>query len=77
MRTARARFASGVPEPLLRLDLDEGQEVVPSIEGGPPMDRAGQGMRAAAIVWKGTHDPEKVKRDIYEARLTASRASLK
>ncbi len=68
MRTVRVRFANGAPEPLERLDLHEGQEVVLSADGGPPMDRAGRGMRAVVDAWKGIRDPEKLKLVIYAAQ---------
>ena len=73
MRTVTVRFANGVLEPLEALDLDEGQEVTVSIDDGLPPSRPGRGMRAAAGAWKGTHDPDKLKRDIYAARLMTSR----
>ena len=72
MHTVRARYANGVLEPLETLDLDEGQEVTVSIEDRTP-SRPGRGMRAAAGAWKGTHDPERLKREIYAARRLTSR----
>ena len=73
MHTVRARFANGVLEPLEALDLDEGQEVTVSIDDQTLPSRQGRGMRAAAGAWKGTHDPERLKREIYAARLMTSR----
>ena len=73
MRTVTVRFANGVLEPLEALDLDEGQEVTVSIDERTPPSRRERGMRAAAGAWKGTHDPDKSKRDIYAARLMTSR----
>ena len=73
MRTVTVRFANGVLEPLEALALDEGQEVTVSIDDGLPPSRPGRGMRAAAGAWKGTHDPDKLKRDIYAARHMTSR----
>lgn len=72
MHTVRATYANGVLEPLETLDLDEGQEVTVSIDERTP-SRPGRGMRAAAGAWKGTHDPERLKREIRSARPTASR----
>lgn len=73
MQTVKARFANGVLEPLDALDLEEGQEVVVSVAAQHPVGHTGRGMRAAAGAWKGTHDPEKLKRVIYAARLMTSR----
>ncbi len=73
MRTVRARFANGVLKPLEGLDRDEGQEITVSIDDGTSHRRRGRGMRAAAGAWKGAHDPERLKREIYAARLMTSR----
>lgn len=73
MHTVRAKFANGVLEPLEALDLDEGQEVTVSIDDRTSPKRPRQGMRAAAGAWKVTHDPERLKREIYSARLMTSR----
>ena len=72
MPTVGARFANGVLEPLETLDLDEGQEVTVSIDERTS-SRPGRGMRAAAGAWKGTHDPERLKREIDAARRLTSR----
>ena len=73
----RARFSQGVLRPLEPLDLEEGVEVTVSIEDGPSPDRTIRALRATAGAWKGRHDPEELKRVIYEARLTGSREGLK
>ena len=73
MHTVRAKFANGVLEPLEALDLDEGQEVTVSIDDRASPKHSRRGMRAAAGAWKGTHDPERLKREIYAARLMTSR----
>ncbi len=73
MHTVRARFANGVLEPLEALDLDEGQEVTVSIDDRTSPKHSRRGMRAAAGAWKGTHDPERLKREIYAARVWSRR----
>lgn len=73
VHTVRARFANGVLEPLEALDLDEGHEVTVSIDDRASPKRPPRGMRAAAGAWKGAHDPERLKRQIYAARLMTSR----
>ena len=69
MPTVRARFANGVLKPMESLDLEEGQEVMVSVDARPPRRRTGRGMRVAAGAWTGMHDPEKLKRDIYATQL--------
>ena len=62
MLTVKARFANGVLGPLGVLDLEEGQELMVSIDDRPPPCRVGRGTRAAAGMWKGAHHTERMKR---------------
>lgn len=73
LRTIRARFTDGALKPLEHLDLEEGAEVTVSIEDSLPSEEAIRALRATAGAWKGRHDPEELKRMLYEARLTGSR----
>ncbi len=73
----RARFSDGVLTPMEPLDLAEGEEVTVSIEDAPPPDRTIRALRATAGAWKGSHDPEELKRMLYEARVTGSREAPK
>ncbi len=69
----KARFSEGVLRPLERLDLEEGVDVVVSIEEIAPPGHVAEGLKASAGGWVGMHDPEELKRTIYEARRTGSR----
>lgn len=72
----KARYSKGAIMPLAPLDIEEGANLRISIEVEPPTargERSRQALRAAAGGWKGTHDPDELIRDIYEARLTGSR----
>ncbi len=69
----KAIFSNGTLTPLEPLDLEEGEEVMVSIEDIPSLDRKIEALREAAGGWKGSHDPEELKRMIYEARITGSR----
>ena len=69
----RARYSKGVLEPLEAIDLEEGAEVSLSIEETPSPKHDPEAMRAGAGGWVGQHDPEELKRTIYEARITGSR----
>ncbi|MCI0440078.1 MAG: DUF104 domain-containing protein [Chloroflexi bacterium] len=69
----RARYTNGVLEPLEELELEEGREVIISIEEVISPDEALKAFRRALGAWKGTHDPEELKRKIYEDRLIHTR----
>lgn len=64
-KTIKARYAHGVLEPLEPLELEEGKELVVTIEEPPSAeDRFEQ----AAGSWAGLIDAEEFLRDIYLAR---------
>ena len=72
----KARYSKGAIMPLEPLDIEEGASLRISIEVESRTARGERGLkalRAAAGGWKGTHDPDELIRDIYEARLTGSR----
>ena len=71
----RAKFSDGHIVPLERLDIDEGAELSVEIDvepRGSDEERMKRTMSAAGG-WKGHHDPEELKRTLYEARLSGSR----
>lgn len=72
-KTIKARFTKGVLEPLERLELKEGDDVAISISAPPKIEDALNALRSAAGAWKGTHDPEELKKHIYADRLVATR----
>ena len=55
------------------LDLEEGKEVVVSVEEITSEDGAVKSLKEAGGGWIGMHDPEQLKRMIYEARINGSR----
>ena len=69
----KARFSKGVLTPLEPLDLEEGKEVMVSIEDVPSTDHRLEALRASAGGWEGGRDPEELKRMLYEARVKGSR----
>ena len=73
LRTIRAKFTGGALKPLERLDLEEGMEVTVSIEDSLSSDEVIRALRATAGAWKGKHNPDELKRMLYEARLAGSR----
>ena len=72
----KARYSNGAIMLLEPLDIEEGANLRVSIEVESPAsraDRSRKALRAAAGGWKGSHDPDELIRDIYEARLAGSR----
>jgi len=74
--TIRARVKGGVLEPLEKLDLPEGEEVLITVVETPTSaDR--EAFERSFGGWKGTIDADKLKRDIYEDRLISTRPEPK
>lgn len=76
-RKIRARFSKGVIKPLEKLELKEGEEVNVTISTTPEIEDTLEALKATAGSWKGTHDPEELKRNIYSDRLIKSRPEPK
>ena len=77
VREIRARYTNGKIELLEETDLKEGEEVkviIPDRDKGKRMIDA---LRATAGAWKGTHDAEELKRNIYADRLSGNRPEPK
>ena len=71
----KAKFTNGHIVPLERLDIEEGADLSVDIDVEPHAsnhDRMKRTMSAAGG-WKGRHDPEELKRTLYEACLSGSR----
>jgi predicted DNA-binding antitoxin AbrB/MazE fold protein len=74
--TIRARVKGGVLEPLEKLDLPEGKEVLVTVVAVPARcDR--EAFRRSFGSWKGTIDADKLIRDIYADRLVSTRPEPK
>ena len=76
-REIRARFSKGKIEPLEELDLEEGAEVTIIIPDPATGKSVIEALRSTAGAWEGTHDPEELKRNIYENRLINTRPEPK
>ena len=66
----KAKFINGSIIPIERLDIEEGAELSVDIDIQPrrsDKERIKRTMSAAGG-WKGHHDPEALKRTLYEAR---------
>lgn len=71
--TIKARFSGGVLKPLENVELKEGEEVTVTIVALPAKTHA-DWLERTVGGWVGLVDAEKLKRDIYESRLLATRA---
>ena len=66
--------------PLEPLDIEERASLLVSVDVESRVSRAERGLkalRAAAGGWKGSHNPDELIRNIYEARLEGSRHTQK
>ena len=73
MRKIKAKYSEGVFVPQERLDLEEGKEVVVSVGEIVSPGSAVESLGASAGGWIGMHDPKKLKRKFYGARIAGSR----
>ena len=74
--TIRARVKGGVLEPMDKVDLPEGKEVLVTIIGVPARGNRDAFLRAFGR-WKGTIDAEALIRNIYADRLISNRPEPK
>ena len=70
--TIRVRIRGGMLEPLEKIDLPEGKEILVTILD-VPAERDFEAFRRAAGGWKGTIDAEALIRNIYADRLVSTR----
>jgi predicted DNA-binding antitoxin AbrB/MazE fold protein len=75
-KTIRARVRAGVLEPIDKIDLPEGKEVMVTIVGASGGSDAETFSRSAGG-WRGLVDAEELIRNIYEDRLTSTRPEPK
>jgi predicted DNA-binding antitoxin AbrB/MazE fold protein len=74
--TIRVRVKGGVLEPLEKLDLPEGKEVLVTIIGVSPQGNR-DAFRRAFGKWKGTIDADALIRNIYADRRISTRPEPK
>lgn len=69
-KTVKAKFTGGVLVPLETLDLNEGDEVLVTLDTKTvvPLEELTERSKAAAGGWAGSIDAEKLLRDIYTSR---------
>ena len=70
--TIRARVNRGILEPLEKIDLPEGKEVLITIVATSPAPDL-EAFRRSAGGWKGTVDADTLIRNIYSDRLILTR----
>ena len=71
--TIRAKFNHGVIKPLEKLEMEEGKEILVTVNEFNSENR----FLKAAGGWKGTLDCEKLIEDIYDDRLLKTRPEPK
>jgi predicted DNA-binding antitoxin AbrB/MazE fold protein len=84
IRTIKARFRDGFFEPLEKLEFEEGEIVSITVTPLTVTERITikenevlDALRMTAGAWKGSMDPEGLKRSIYSNRLLRSRPEPK
>lgn len=75
-KTIRARISKGVIEPLEKVDVAEGREVIVTIIE-TPLKPGEAAFKRSAGGWKGTLNAEKLIKDIYADRLVSTRKEPK
>ena len=64
----RARYTKGVIEPLEKLDLEEGEDIIISVRIISPKPEPKDGFEKAAGSWKGFVDTDQLLNDFRESR---------
>jgi predicted DNA-binding antitoxin AbrB/MazE fold protein len=79
IRTIKARFRDGFFEPLEKLEFEEGEIVSITVTERITIkeNEVLDALRMTAGAWKGSMDPEGLKRSIYSNRLLRSRPEPK
>ena len=73
-KTIKVKVKKGLLEPLEKLELEEGKEILVTLRELPQEDRFERAMGG----WKDTIDCEALLKDIYESRrLSAERPEVK
>ena len=76
IESVKARYSGGVIVPMEALDIEEGADLSITIDVKPPLsgEERIKLTKSAAGSWKGSRDPVELKRMIYKARISGSRA---
>src|SRR5207244_3323143 len=72
-KTIRARYREGKLEPLEPLGLEEGAEVMLTVDHPEPPPAVIDPITASAGAWKDLLDCEQFEKDVYESRLLQTR----
>lgn len=79
LRTIRATFKDGVLVPLEPVEFEEEDEILISFATGtggrsekPSKEQTIAALRETSGAWRGSHDPEALKRRIYSERVSGS-----
>jgi predicted DNA-binding antitoxin AbrB/MazE fold protein len=74
--TIKARYSKGKIEPLEKVDIAEGEELLVTLVKVPSVSKEDRFEKSAGG-WKGTIDAEKLIEDIYSSRRAPTRREPK
>lgn len=78
-KTIRAKFSKGMIEPLEKVDVREGEEIVISISKAPskrPKRRVSDALKKTAGTWKDLVDCDELIKNVYNDRLITTRPEV-
>ena len=73
-RTIKAKFSKGIVEPLEKLEMEEGAEIIVTIKKRP--SRVKDAFERSAGKWKGSIDAETLIENVYADRLISRRPDI-
>ncbi len=78
-KTIKAKFTDGVLVPLEPVEFEEGDEILISFATGtggrsekPSKEQTIAALRETSGAWRGSHDPEELKRRIFSERVSGT-----
>ncbi len=75
LKTIKARYRNGIIEPLEKIDVTEGEEIIIALI--EPIINGNSGIEKSFGGWKGLIDAEQFLKDVYESRHISTRPEVK
>jgi predicted DNA-binding antitoxin AbrB/MazE fold protein len=76
-KTIKARYRRGVIEPLEKLDIEEGKELIVTISDSPFEEKGNDPLDVTFGGWAKLINAEELKKNIYADRSIATRPKVK
>lgn len=76
LRTIKARYSKGKIEPLEKLDIEEGEELIVTISNKSSQAKDKDPLDSTFGGWIGLIDGEELKKNIYAARKVSRRPKV-